>query len=88
MVLLLDDAGVEAATGSACSAKDLKPSHVLSAIGQSEDLMHGSVRFSLGRGTTRAELEYALSVFPAIVKKLKETSALTTHYYAKETATA
>ncbi len=87
MVLMLDNAKVEAATGSACSAKDLKPSHVLVAIGQNADLMHGSVRFSLGRHTTRAELEYVLSVFPPIVKKLKGTSALTTHYYAHTTTT-
>ncbi len=87
MVLMLDEAGVEAATGSACSAKDLKPSHVLIAIGQSEDLMHGSVRFSLGRHTTEAELDYVLSVFPAIVETLTKTSALTILAYANQPAT-
>ncbi|MDP2642204.1 MAG: cysteine desulfurase family protein [bacterium] len=84
MVLMLDEAGVETATGSACSAKDLRPSHVLTATGQNDELIHGSVRFSFGRGTTREELDYALSVFRPIVEKLKGASALTTNYYAKE----
>ncbi|MEX2013911.1 MAG: cysteine desulfurase family protein [Parcubacteria group bacterium] len=83
MVLMLDEKGVETATGSACSANDLRPSHVLVAIGQNSDLIHGSVRFSLGRGTTREELDYVLSVFPPIVERLKEASALTTVHYAK-----
>ena len=84
MVLMLDEAGVEAATGSACSANDLRPSHVLVATGQSDENVHGSVRFSLGRGTTEDELGYVLSVFPPIVQKLRGASALTTSYYAKE----
>ncbi|MBX4215962.1 cysteine desulfurase [Candidatus Parcubacteria bacterium] len=84
MVLLLDEAGIEAATGSACSASDLRPSHVLAAIGQSDDLMHGSIRFSMGRGTTRGELDRALEAFPAVVMKLKGISALTSDFYAKE----
>lgn len=83
MLLMLDEKGVEVATGSACSAHDLRPSHVLVAIGQNEDLIHGSVRFSLGRGTTRENLDYVLSIFPPIVQKLKEASALTTIHYAK-----
>ena len=83
MVLLLDDKGIEAATGSACSTNDLRPSHVLVAIGQHDDLIHGSVRFSLGRETTREELEYVLNVFPPIVEKLKATSVLTTNHYAQ-----
>lgn len=83
MVLMLDEHGIEAATGSACSAHDLKPSHVLSAIGQDPGLMHGSIRFSLGRSTTKKDLDYVLEVFPAIVRTLSAQSALTTQYYAK-----
>lgn len=77
ILLMLDKVGVEASTGSACSAHDLKPSHVLLAIGQQAELAHGSIRFSLGRDTTREKLDYALSVFPPIVERLARTSALT-----------
>ena len=84
MVLMLDEAGVEIATGSACSASDLRPSHVLVAIGQDNDLIHGGIRFSLGRSTTQGALDHVLSVFPPIVEKLQAASALTTHRYAKE----
>jgi cysteine desulfurase len=84
MVLMLDEKGVAAATGSACSSRDLKPSHVLSAIGQNGDLIHGSVRFSLGRSTRQDDLDYVLSVFPAVVATLKKTSILTSQWYAKE----
>jgi cysteine desulfurase len=82
MLLLLDSVGVEVSTGSACSAFDLKPSHVLLAIGQNPDLIHGSIRFSLGRGTTKEELDYVLSVFPRIVAELKGMSALPINRYA------
>ena len=77
MLLKLDAAGVSVSTGSACSSFDLRPSHVLMAIGQDADLMHGSIRFSLGRTTSRTELEYVLSVFPDIVSELHSISALT-----------
>jgi cysteine desulfurase len=77
MLLMLDELGIEASTGSACSARDLKPSHVLLAIGQPDELAHGSIRFSLGRGTTKKQLDYLLKVFPPIVKRLTAISALT-----------
>jgi len=77
ILLMLDHAGVEASTGSACSARDLRPSHVLLALGQDAELAHGSIRFSFGRYTTKEELDYCLSVLPAIVKRLNELSALT-----------
>ena len=77
MLLMLDELGIEASTGSACSARDLKPSHVLLAIGQPDELAHGSIRFSLGRGTTKKQLDYLLKVFPPIVERLTAISALT-----------
>ncbi len=77
ILLMLDALGIEASTGSACSAKDLKPSHVLLAIGQLEELAHGSIRFSLGRDTTKEDLDYLLEVFPPIVERLTTISALT-----------
>ena len=77
MLLILDRHSVEASTGSACSAYDLPPSHVLLAIGQTPELAHGSIRFSLGRHTTKEELDYVLSVFPGVVERLTQLSSLT-----------
>ncbi len=77
ILLMLDRHRVEASTGSACSAYDLQPSHVLLALGQTAELAHGSIRFTLGRHTTKEELEYVLSVFPGIVERLIRLSALT-----------
>lgn len=76
MLLRLDALGVSVSTGSACSAFDLRPSHVLLAIGQNPELIHGSIRFSLGKYTTKKELDYVLSVFPGIVSDLLSMSAL------------
>ena len=77
MLLMLDKHSIEASTGSACSAYDLQPSHVLLAIGQTPELAHGSIRFSLGRHTTKEELDYVLSVFPGVVERLTQLSAQT-----------
>ncbi len=74
---MLDERGIEASTGSACSAHDLKPSHVLLALGQSADLAHGSIRFSLGKRTTQGEIDRVMEVFPGIVEYLASISALT-----------
>jgi cysteine desulfurase len=74
IVLMLDEKGIEVATGSACSARDLHPSHVLVAIGQNENIIHGSIRFSFGKNTSKKELEKVLEVFPKIVDKLKKLS--------------
>ncbi len=77
ILLMLDRLGIEASTGSACSAYDLKPSHVLMAIGQTAEFAHGSIRFSLGRSTAQKDIDYVLSVFPAIASRLSNISALT-----------
>jgi cysteine desulfurase len=76
MILLLDQEGIEVATGSACSTFDLKPSHVLIAIGQDADIMHGSIRFSFGRDTTLEKLDYTLEKFEKIVRHLISLSPL------------
>lgn len=77
ILLMLDRHRIEASTGSACSAYDLQPSHVLLALGQSAELAHGSIRFTLGRNTTKEELEYVLNILPGIVERLTRLSALT-----------
>lgn len=74
MVLALNDAGIAASTGSACSSKSLKPSHVLMAIGHSPETAHSSLRFTLGRFTTNKNINYLLKVLPQIVEKLRSIS--------------
>ena len=76
MLLMLDSIGVEVSTGSACSTFDLKPSHVLLAIHQDEEIIHGSIRFTMGKYTDKKDLDYVLKVFPPIVERLKSLSAI------------
>ena len=74
LVIALDQYGIAVSTGSACSSKDLKPSHVLLAIGLSPKEAHGSLRISLGRFTTEEEVDYFLKILPKVVKRLREIS--------------
>jgi len=74
--LQLDTVGICASTGSACSSEALEPSHVLLAIGVDPLEAHGSVRFSLGRGTTGEEIDYVLEQFPPVVERLRSMSPL------------
>jgi len=76
MVLMLNDKGIAASTGSACSSKSLEPSHVLRAIGLPHVKCHGSLRFTLGGGTKAKDIDYVLSVLPGIVGKLRKMSPL------------
>ena len=76
MLLSLDMEGIAASTGSACSSGSLEPSHVLLAIGLPHELAHGSIRFSLGKYTTEAEVDRVLEIFPPIVKRLRKMSPL------------
>lgn len=76
MLLNLDLAGIAASTGSACSSSTLEPSHVLLALGLSQELAHSSLRFSLGRGTTEEEIDYVLEKLPEIVERLRAMSPL------------
>jgi cysteine desulfurase len=61
LMMELDERGVQVAVGSACSASSEEPSHVLSAIGLKEELARSTIRFSLGKNTTHADLEYTLA---------------------------
>jgi cysteine desulfurase len=72
MVLYLDNAGIQASTGSACSTGSLEPSHVLTAIGRSPDEAQSSLRLTLGRGTTAAHTARVAKVLPSIVQRLRE----------------
>lgn len=81
ILLMLDKYGIEASTGSACSSYDLKPSHVLLALGQSAEFAHGSIRFTIGRQTKKSDINYIMSILPEIVEKLKSISSLTIKTY-------
>jgi len=76
MILNLDLEGICASTGSACSSASLEPSHVLLALGLSPEQAHGSLRFTLGRENTEADVERVLEVLPGIVAKLRTMSPL------------
>ena len=76
MLLMLDSVGIEASTGSACSAFDLKPSHVLLAIKQDENIIHGSLRFTMGIHTKKSDIDSVLYALPPVVERLKEMSAI------------
>jgi cysteine desulfurase len=66
---------IAASSGSACTSGSLEPSHVLLAMGIPAEIAHGSLRFSLGRGTTREEIDKVIEVLPPIVEKLRAMSA-------------
>ncbi|MBR1753580.1 cysteine desulfurase NifS [bacterium] len=70
ILLYLDDLGICASSGSACTSGSLEPSHVLRAMGVPFTSLHGSVRFSLSRFTTESEIDYVLSVLPSAIEKL------------------
>ena len=74
LLLNLDMVGVACSTGSACASTTVEPSHVLSAIGLSHALAHGSLRFTLGRQTSSADVDYVLDILPSIVEKLRAVS--------------
>jgi cysteine desulfurase len=74
LVIALDLKGLACSTGAACSSGAVEPSHVLTAIGLSADEARASLRFSLGRHTTVADIDFALQVVPAAVAQLRELS--------------
>jgi cysteine desulfurase len=71
ILLLLDEAGVCASSGSACSTGALEPSHVLKAMGLTGAEALGAVRFSLSRYTTDEEIARVIEVLPGIVRRLR-----------------
>jgi len=76
LLLHLDNYGICASTGSACHSQNLEPSHVLQAIGLPREIIHGSLRLTLGKETTQKEIDYVVKVLPKIVKKLRELSPI------------
>ena len=80
MLLNLDMQGISASSGSACTSRALKASHVLLAMGIDHALAQGSLVFSLVEGTTAEDIEYLLEVFPPIIERLRKMSPLYTQY--------
>ncbi|MDF2929284.1 cysteine desulfurase NifS [Anaerospora sp.] len=76
LLLNLDLKGIAASSGSACTSGSLDPSHVLLAMGLTHEVAHGSLRLTLGRGNTEAEVDYCLEVLPEIVERLRQMSPL------------
>jgi cysteine desulfurase len=72
LVVALDLKGVATSTGSACSSGSLEPSHVLIAMGLSDEWLRGAVRFSLGSGNTPAEVDAVVQLLPPIVARLRQ----------------
>jgi len=76
LLLSLDMMGVAASSGSACTSGSLEASHVLLAMSLSHEMSHGSVRFSLGRHNTEAEIDHIIEIMPPIVERMRSMSPL------------
>jgi cysteine desulfurase len=74
ILLLLDQFGICASSGSACTSGSLEPSHVLRAMGVPFTAAHGSIRFSLSRYNTEEEVDFVIEKMPAVVNRLRELS--------------
>lgn len=76
LLLLLDDKGISASSGSACTSGSLDPSHVLLAIGRVHDVAHGSLRLSLGEENTEEEVDYIINSVKEVVEYLRSFSPI------------
>ena len=76
LLLLLDDKGISASSGSACTSGSLDPSHVLLAIGRVHDVAHGSLRLSLGDDATEEEVDYMIDAVKEVVAYLRGFSPI------------
>ncbi len=76
LLLLLDEYGIEASSGSACTSGSLDPSHVLLAIGHPHEIAHGSLRLTLSEYTTEEEIDRALAAVPEVVARLRNMSPI------------
>ncbi|MDD5749924.1 MAG: aminotransferase class V-fold PLP-dependent enzyme [Patescibacteria group bacterium] len=74
LLLYLDEIGIQASTGSACTSNSLEPSHVIRALGCPYEMAHGSLRLTLGKYTRKEDLKYLMKHLPVIVKKLRQVS--------------
>jgi cysteine desulfurase len=76
LLLSLDLEGIAVATGSACSSGSIEPSYVLLAMGLSPERIQSSIRITMGKQNSNEDIDYALEVFPKVVKRLRELSTV------------
>lgn len=76
ILLLLNQFGISVSTGSACSSKSLEPSHVLAALGVPDEMIHGTVRFTVGDMTTKEDIDYVVDNLKTVVARLREISTV------------
>ncbi len=76
ILLLLNQFGISVSTGSACSSKSLEPSHVLVALGVPVEMIHGTVRFTVGDFTTKEDIDYVVDCLKQVVTRLRELSPI------------
>ncbi len=76
MMLLLDKEGIAVSTGSACASSSLEPSYVLRAIGIPVEESHGSLRISLGKDSTKEEINYMVKMLKKSVERLRKMNPL------------
>jgi cysteine desulfurase len=76
ILLMLDSFGIMASSGSACTSGSLDPSHVLLALGLPHEIAHGSLRLTLGKDNTEADVDKVLEVLPGIIATLRRMSPL------------
>ena len=74
--LIMGIKGLAVSSGSACTSASLEPSYVLRALGRSDELAHSSLRMTIGRWTTEAEIDYAVETIKLNVAKLRDLSPL------------
>ncbi len=74
LLLMLDEEGIQASSGSACTSGSLDPSHVLLSLGLPHEVAHGSLRLSISENNTDAEIDHILKVVPAVVTYLRNMS--------------
>ena len=84
ILLSLDFEGVCASSGSACTSGSLDPSHVLLAIGLPHEKAHGSLRLTMGDGTTEEDVDYVIKTLPPIIERLRKMSPLWTDFMKNE----
>jgi cysteine desulfurase len=74
ILLMMDELGICASSGSACTSGSLQPSHVLRAMGVPFTMAHGSIRFSLSIYNTEEEVDFVIDRLPAIIERLRDLS--------------
>lgn len=83
LLLYCDAKGIAFSTGSACTSDSLDPSHVILALGKPYEFAHSSIRFSMGRETTKQDLDYVLDMLPKTVEWLRTISPISVDINAK-----